>query len=329
MRHRIEYKRWEGVMEDNPELAQMELGVVTEINALTGDIEALEERQVDEILTILSQRHGIEKPKVRFVNHCNPLTDIYEVGLDRVEKDGEGGVKRVPVHGKDEIVLCRGGASPYAIAHEFCHIRDREKDGRTSEVSATACALREVGNGGVTTLNSISLEPRMVETLNNLRGESSHGGRMTFVSGIKQSLPILGGVIVGELVYTSNAIENAISSFTGTWTELVVGLIGVAIVGLGAWKWRGALGQVLVGFGLPLAANGLIKQFLPNGLTGLAYKPAAALAYAPGALAYAAPTGMRGGFPTLAVTKMAPRPGILAPSNLSASMSGKWSLGKG
>jgi len=294
--------------------------VAAEINALTGNLERLEERQVDEILTILSTRHGIPKPRVTFINRCNPLTDAYQIGYDRIGRDEKGVERRTPIPDRDEIVLCRGGASNYSLAHEFCHVLDRRTKGSTNERSATLCALREVGN--------TSGEAPAVETLNRLHGKDESGGIMGFTTEVKGYLPLIGGVIVGELIDESGQIEAFLTPFAGTWTPLVKGLIGIAIVGLAGWKLKGAVRDVLIGIGLPIAASGLIKQFMPvNPLIPLGYRGAVMQAAPAGLTPYAVPTGLRAGHPTLMVTKMAPRPGILAPSRLETSMSGKWNLG--
>jgi hypothetical protein len=322
MRHRIEYKKWREAMPDNPELSDKELGVVAEIHGLTGSLEDMEEKQVDEMLTRLSERHGIPKPRVTFITKCNPLTDAYQVGFDRVLTDENGDEKRVPVSDRDELIFCRGSTSPYAVAHEFCHVMDRAKNGGTSERSATLCALREVGN------TSLETAP-VVETLNRLHGLNKSGGNMGFTTEVKGYLPLIGGVVLGELIDESGQIETFLTPYAGTWTPLVKGLLGIAIVGLAGWKLHGAVRDVVIGVGLPIAASGLIKQFFPTGV-GLRSRALSSVNYGQlGLTSYAQTTGLRAGHPTLTVTKMAPRPGILAPSNLGEAMSSKWNLGQG
>ncbi len=116
LRHRIEFRKWSGPLEETPEFKE----VVEEINALSGGLLKIEERHVDEILTHLSKKWGISKPPVRFVDRCNPLTDAWQVGHDLVVKDEDGETTRVALPQFDELVFCRGSASPYTISHEFC-----------------------------------------------------------------------------------------------------------------------------------------------------------------------------------------------------------------
>lgn len=321
MRHRIEYKKWKEAMPETPELSENELAVVGEIHGLTGSLSDLEEKQVDDMLTRLSQAHGIPKPKVTFINKCNPLTDAFQMGFDRVLTNDLGEERRVPVTDRDELVFCRGSTSPYAVAHEFCHVLDRAKKGKTDEHSATLCALSEVGN--------TSGEGRLVETLNNLHSTESGGGRMTFQSEVMGYLPLVGGVLVGEMIAASNTLDSFLAPFTGTWTNLAKAVVGIALIGFAGWKTKGAIQQVLVGIGLPIAALGIKNQFFPTLSLGGGSLSAPVYAAPAGLTPYAVPTGLRYGHPTLTVTKMAPRPGILAPSSLNAGLSAKWNLGAG
>jgi hypothetical protein len=316
MRHRIEYKKWRETIPDNPELSDNELSVVAEIHGLTGSLADMEERQVDAMLTKLSEAHGIQKPKVTFINKCNPLTDAYQVGFDRILTNDNGEERRVPVIDRDELIFCRGSTSPYAVAHEFCHVLDRATKGKTDEHSATLCALSEVGN--------TSGEGHLVETLNNLHGTESSGGRMTFQSQVMGYLPLVGGVLVGEIIASSNQLDTFLQPFTGTWTNLAKAVVGIALIGFAGWKLKNPIRDVVIGIGLPIAALGIQKQFMPS--LGLGYS---GLGYAPSALSpYAAPTGLRYGHPTLSVVS-GPRPGILAPSGLNQGLSGIWVLGQG
>ena len=322
-RHRIEFQTWTGPMEETPELIE----VVTQIHALTGDIPSLEDEQVDQILTKLSEKHGVPKPRYRFVDNCNPLKEAWMVGADLIERDKEGNISRIPLTDFDELVFCRGGASPYAISHEFCHYKDRVKKGNTSESSATKCALEETGN---------KVEIR--KNLNRLSLKKNSGGiNMVFENVTERvggALPLIGGVVVGEAIDASGLIDSTIAPFTGNFTGLAKGVIGAFIVGTGLSMKKGLTADMLVGAGLPIAASGFVQQFLPGGValgqpTPVMPTPATIPPQiTPVQLtSYARPTGLRFGHPTLSVPMIPPRPGILSPSAIPQDLAGKFILG--
>ena len=322
LRHRIEFQTWSGPMEEAPELVD----IVQEIHGLSGDIQSFEEQQVDEILTHLSEKHEIPKPSFRFIDECNPMKDAYMIGSDITIKEENGEITRIPLTDLDELVFCRGGASPYAIAHEFCHFKDRVKTGVTNEKTATDCALIEVGNN--------IKKNQDKKNLYNLGLKESSGGIMGTIekltSKIGDSLPLIGGVIAGELIDASGTIDNAIVGFTGAWTGLAKGLIGAAIVGAGLGMKKGAMADVVIGAGLPIAASGITQQFLGGVVTPTARATTVMpITSVPQLTSYGRPTGLRAGHPTLGVPYIPPRPGILSPSQINPSLAGKYILGTG
>ena len=324
LRHRIEFQTWSGPMEETPELVD----VVQEIHALTGDIASLEGAQVDRILTKLSEKHGVNKPPFRFIDQCNPMKDAFMVGSDAIIRHEDGEVSRIPLTDMDELVFCTGGASPYAIAHEFCHYKDRVKTGTTNEKTATECALRETGNNK----NGVYKQKRFY-TLDN---KKSSGGILVSIKKITDkvsgSLPLIGGVVVGEAIDASGMIDNAIAGFTGGFTGLAKGIIGALIVGTGLAMKKGAVADVVIGAGLPIAASGFVQQFLPGGVTlgrarATTVMPVTPVSAPVRLTSFARPTGLRMGHPTLSVPMIPPRPGVLAPSAIPADLAGKFILG--
>ena len=323
MRHRLNDQNWAGEWSrfESPEMIE----VVQQIHALTGDIASLEGAQVDKILTKLSEKHGVNKPPFRFIDQCNPMKDAFMVGSDAIIRHEDGEVSRIPLTDMDELVFCTGGASPYAIAHEFCHYKDRVKTGTTNEKTATECALEETGNKNT--------GPATAESLYRLSAKESSGGILVSIKKITDkvsgSLPLIGGVVVGEAIDASGMIDNAIAGFTGGFTGLAKGIIGALIVGTGLSMKKGAVADVVIGAGLPIAASGFVQQFLPGGVAlGRARATTVMPVSAPVRLtSFARPTGLRMGHPTLSVPMIPPRPGVLAPSGIPASLAGKFILG--
>ena len=145
------------------------------------------------------------------------------------------------------------------------------------------------------------------------------------------ALPLVAGVVVGEAIDASGIIDTTIAPIAGTWTPLAKGIIGLGITAAGLGMKKGAMADIVLGAGLPIAASGIVQQFFPGGII----PPPTAVLPAPAGLApvqltsYARPTGLRYGHPTLRVTMIPPRPGILAPSAIPQSLAGKFMLGTG
>lgn len=326
-RHRLDSSTWTGAWEeveglDTVSISPVLAEAVTEITGLQGGLQEIEERYVDEMLTRLAAKHGVPKPRYRFIEGCNPLVpQAWMVSSDLKFKNlsGEEIIVR-PEH--DELIFCRGQTSPYSVAHEACHHIQRLREGKTDEKYATECGLAEVQS--VETLNMLSLQP-------------IHGGKMAKAKGqiidqIKGTLPLVGGVLIGELVDESGMIEQAITPIAGGYTQLGKAIVGLAISGAGLAYFTGPVSEVLLGVGIPIAVSGIRNQFMPTvslGIPSLGVPAAvpAGYAYPRGLTPYATPTGLRAGHPTLMVTKMGSRPGVLAPSILPRALSGKYNLG--
>ena len=316
VRHRIEFKKWKGELSETPELDE----VVFELNALS--LANLEEKHVNEIITSLSEKYGLKKPKVRFINNCNPMKDAYQIGRDLVVKNEDGEVERYPLTDLDEIIICRGGGSAYAVTHEFCHHKDRVEKGFTSEESATKCALDETGN--------IYME----KSLNTLSIKDDIGGIMSVVKDrpIVDFAPLVLGIVAGEMVDETGMIETTVGPFVGGFTGIAKAAIGAGAIWAGTKKMKGAATDFLVGLGLPLAVAGLKEQFL-GAAPVVARAPVNQYAYA-GLTPYSRPTGLYRGHPTLQVPHIPPRPGILAPPQMTMyqhmqepALGGKYMLG--
>jgi len=330
-RHRVDARKWNGdwsgeqsideQLEYN-NLSPIMVEAVSEVAGLSGGLQDIEERYVDELLTRLAAKHNVAKPKYRFIEGCNPLTpQAWMVSSDLRFKSlkGEEIIVR-PEH--DELVFCRGQTSPYTVAHEACHHLQRLKEGVTDERYATECGLAEV---------------QTVETLNTLTLQDNNGGKMAkgkgqIIEQMKNTLPLAGGVLIGELIDEAGYIEQ-LTSFAGTYSGLAKGVVGLGISAVGLGYLSGSMSEVMVGIGLPIAVSGFRNQFMggislgrsrlitPAGQAALEY------AYPRGLTPYATPTGLRAGHPTLDVTKMGSRPGILSPSMLPSGLSGKFNLG--
>lgn len=331
LRHRIEYKNWVGEMSDTPEL--QDVAVALNKLSLTG----MEEKHVDDIITNLSKKWGIKKPKFRFINNCNPMKDAYQIGRDLVVKNEDGGVERFPLTDLDEIIICRGGGSAYAVTHEFCHHKDRVEKGYTTEGSATKCALDETGN--------IYME----KSLNTLSIKKDSGGIMSVVKDkpIMDFAPLVLGIVAGELVDETGMIETTVAPFAMGFTGLAKAGVGVLAIWAGTKKTKGAATDFLVGFGLPLAVAGLKEQFLgaaPAVAKVAAVSPYMGLqpgtgpyyprTYQAGLTPYSRPTGLYQGHPTLTVPVIPPRPGIVSPPQMTMyqhmqepALGGKFILG--
>lgn len=322
MRHRLTESNWSGPWSklEEPEVSGLSPALaeaVTEVAGLQGGLADIEERYVDEMLTRLAAKHNVPKPKYRFIEGCNPLTpQAWMVSSDlkfRTLK-GEEIVVR-PEH--DELVFCRGQTNPYGTSHEFCHHLQRLSEGSTDEKYATECGLAEV---------------QTVETLNTLTLQEYNGGKMVkgtdqIIKQMTNVLPTAAGVLIGELVDEGGYIEPLVS-FAGAYSNLAKGVVGLAISGVGLTYLKGALGEIAVGVGLPIAVSGFRSQFMGGIALGARLStPTLEYAYPRGLTPYATPTGLRAGHPTLEVTRLGSRPGVLAPSSLPSGLSGKFNLG--
>ena len=330
-RHRIQFRQWTGELDEAPELEN----VVTELNLLS--VSNLEEKHVDEIITRLSEKYGMKKPKFRFINNCNPMKDAYQIGRDLVVKNEDGGVERFPLTDMDEIIICRGGGSAYAVTHEFCHHKDRVEKGHTSEESATKCALDETGN--------IYME----KSLNTLSIKNDSGGIMSVIRDrpIMDFAPLVAGIVVGELIDETGMIESTVAPFAGGFGGLAKAAVGSIAIWAGTKKMKGAATDFLVGLGLPLAVSGLKETFLgaaPAAVKVAAVSPFVGLqpgtgpyyprTYQAGLTPYSRPTGLYQGHPTLTVPVIPPRPGIVSPPQMTMyqhmqepALGGKFILG--
>lgn len=327
LRHRIEFQTWSGPLEESPEFVE----VVEEINALSGGLRELEEHHVDEILTHLSKKWGIPKPPVRFVDKCNPLTDAWQVGRDLVIKDEDGKTTRVALPQFDELIFCRGGASPYSISHEFCHYLSRYMKGSTDEESATNCGLNEVGNTLHKIEHKLTVTP-VKKSLNTLSLKRNSGGKMAKEE-LMDYVPLVAGVFAGELIDEMGYIEQFTGGIATGFEGILKAGIGIGVAYLGITKMKGAAKDFMIGMGAPLVVAGIKQQFMPT----LALRPALGppVVVAPAQLTpYARPTGLYQGHPTLQVPKIPPRPGILAPPQMTQyqrmqepALGGKWMLG--
>ena len=320
LRHRIEFKQWTGEMGETPELETLAF----ELNQLS--LVDLEEKHVDKIVSEISKKFGVKKPRIRFINNCNPMKDAYQIGRDLLVKGDNGKIERFPLTDLDEIVICRGGGSAYAVAHETCHYVDRVKKGFTSEESATECALKEVEN-------TIFTE----KTLNTLAFKRNSGGNMSVVKArpLVDYVPLVVGLAAGEMVDEMGLIESTVGPYASGFTGIAKAAIGAGAMYVGSTKTKGAATDFLVGLGLPLIVSGLKEQFL-----GATPAPVVAAARAAqpypytGLTPYSRPTGLYQGHPTLTPPYTTPRPGILAPPQMTMyqhmqepALGGKFILG--
>lgn len=325
MRHRIEEKNWAGEWQEfevnalSLETISMEREAVQEIHGLLGNLTELEEQHVEEMLDHLSRKHNIPKPKVVWVDSCNPLVpQAWHVATDLIVTDGKKSRKLVNTE-DDTLVFCRGQTGPYHVAHEFCHYRQRVEDGKTDEEYATKCGLDEIGNNYGQYIKQNSL--------NTLSVKSSSGGIMSKMEKITSTAPLVAGVLVGEIVDEMGYVEQYIGGFAPGNEQLLkvgVGVLSIA-AGVGAvGKIKGAASDFLIGMGAPLVASGFKQYFIPTTTLRAQRALGSRAGYPPSLQTY---PGTLYGHPTLGVTKMPPRPGMLAPSNLARPLAGKWSLG--
>lgn len=323
-RHMLSARDWEGKQDVEEQISYAELSPVMAeaVNGLTGSVADIEERYVDELLTALAAKHGVAKPRYRFIEGCNPLVpQAWQVSRDLKFRTLRGDVVVVRPE-DDELVFCRGQTSPYSVAHEACHHIQRVNEGKTDERYATECGLAEV---------------QSVETLNTLTLQDIPGGKMAkgigqIVTGAKKAAPLVGGVLVGELVDEAGYIEQFVTPIAGAYGNLAKGIVGLAISGAGLALFSGVASDFVLGVGLPIAVSGFRAQFMPAGTTlkaSLGATQAAALAYPRALTPYATPTGLRAGHPTLNVPVggSMSRLGVLAPSSLPSGLSGKFNLG--
>jgi hypothetical protein len=92
----------------------------------------MEEEYADKILRYLSEKYGVQKPKLVLLDKCP--SEPANFGLY--------------VKDRKEIVLCRGGVDVHKLAHEFAHymqdVKEAYVDWEESECEAESFALNVV-----------------------------------------------------------------------------------------------------------------------------------------------------------------------------------------
>ncbi|GAH12083.1 unnamed protein product, partial [marine sediment metagenome] len=224
MRHRVVDSQWSGEKWAKVETAEdvlnpVHVEVVEHLQALDGSLVRLEEKYVHEMLQEISERKGIPMPKYRFIDGCNPLKPQAWMKSKDLKFSTLGGEQIIVRPEEDELIFCRGQTSPYAVAHEACHHLERVDSGQTTEAGATECALSIIGHRDYSVKN--------VETLNTLTVKKNTGAMMDIVDNIKPQIPLLAGVLVGELVDESGAIDQTVIPLAGQYSGLVKAAIGL------------------------------------------------------------------------------------------------------
>lgn len=118
----------------------VDLGKVKAGHEGSGDLRKMEEEYADKVLSYLSEKYGVRKPKLVLLDKC----------------PGEPADFGLYVKDRKEIVLCRGGVDVHKLAHEFAHylqdVRKADVDWEEGECEAESFALnvvrgREAGQG--------------------------------------------------------------------------------------------------------------------------------------------------------------------------------------
>jgi len=99
------------------------------LKTYTTSLGDIERQTAERVLTHLSQKYGVPKPKLRIVEDC-PLKEPSMFGA----------------HRNGEIEMCKGGVDVHKLAHEFKHYMDSLKGLPCDEEGAEEFALKETSS---------------------------------------------------------------------------------------------------------------------------------------------------------------------------------------
>jgi len=266
-RHRLEERNWKGIEYEEKEVPDSVIRLVEDLEGMGFEREnplslpELEEEMTTKMVHYLCDKHNIPYPEIKFVDACNPmLPNAAHIQKDQMTPEG---IKPRPE--LDILVFCRGGATAYAISHEFSHLKDHY-DGKivANERKAHEFASKITRNHLYTPLDGSNIH--IEATQNNLTGKSM-SLKMTKEQSDK-GLTVVAGLTAAKLVSEYDPQITAALGPLGT----MIGKIGVGAIAAwyGLTRVRGTVGDILLFAGSELALNEVFKQFALGGVTARA-----------------------------------------------------------
>lgn len=290
-RRRINEHAWSGEISDTSEVD----------NDLT--VPEIEDEEVRKMVDAICEKEGVPPPKeIRFKEECNPLTP-YGLHVQTDTRDADGG--KVPRPDLDVLEFCRGGSSPYAVAHEAKHYVDHARGVLVAdENEANAYALENTRNSLYTPPNS-SKNYKQTEAMDTVSNSMS---LKTFSSGKAK------GVFLG---YTAAKLTNKylapkIPTAAGLSVATVKIAAGAALLYLGLKGEDSPVKTAMTFAGAELSIGTIIDKFAPEAAaaSASAFSAPIAVPMAPGNAVitaaspytrdYSTPTQMSAGFPGVA-----------------------------
>lgn len=172
LRHRIEAQNWAGTWEQFETPSDLK-EIIDDLNELAPEIRnnltipELEEEMTHKMVHHLCDKHNIPYPKIKFVDACDPMyPNAAHIQKDQITPKGI-----IPRPELDVLVFCRGGATAYAISHEFSHLKDHyEGKIMANEEKAHKFASKTTTNQLYTPPDGSNIH--ISPTENNLTGKS-------------------------------------------------------------------------------------------------------------------------------------------------------------
>lgn len=266
-RKRIERKKWVGDYSTSIDYQEKDvpdsvLKLVEDLNELAPEIRnnltipELEEEMTKKMVHHLCDKYNIPYPEIKFIDGCNPLFPN-AAHIQRYQITPKGIIQKPE---EDRLVFCRGGATAYAISHEFSHLKDHH-DGEivANEGKANRFATKEVTNHLYTLPvdNNLNIQ----DTQNNLTGKNM-SLKMTKAQSDK-GLTVIGGLTAAKIV---SEYDPQITQMLGPLGTMI-GKIGVGAIAAwyGLTKVKGTMGDLLLFAGAELALNEVFKKIQLGG----------------------------------------------------------------
>lgn len=232
----------------------------------------IEDEMADRILTALSEKYKVPKPKLTISKECR-VKDPQTSGWFR--EWGKKYGKR-----KSEIELCRGGVNAHVLIHEFQHYLAYLGKEDQNEDEIEQKALREFAHS-----------QKVLNVKNPQYNVVNHGGGRKTMKYGKSAVAVLGGQLISQGI---SEYESTLEATAGS--DVVT---GIEVVGGGAALMAGATGKLvkseMANLVLLVAGGGLLIHGAMRAIKK--FTTPLALSYAPqvGIGAIPSPTGIPGG----------------------------------
>lgn len=257
IRHRIEAQEWKFEEPKTVEklLTELQEKLKAEFSSYT-NLAQIETEMADKMLSFLSDKYNVPKPKLAITEECNSPLQGMHLGVTEMET----GKPRADL---DRIVMCKGGLNARVLVHEFMHYLKNVRGQRQDEAQVEQMAVKEIVSKYSTGEKLLKVETSKYTT---------EAKRMSV--SYRDVLTVYGGDLVADGV--ENGLEMYVDPMVtptatlvqlkaSTWINLALGI--VLPVGAVMWKKiKAPLDLLLVSLGghmVTHVADKFLKQVTP------------------------------------------------------------------